>query len=256
MRCQGVVICLEWGAGCLHVVQLMALHPKTPSSLASFTSRLVLPFWYRLTQVVLEKRLLNGSSVVVIVVVQPNKMFRPHCKHLHSIDAAYCCRCCTFHGLCVWPVRWVCKWLNWSRFRLKVDSWNRVVDGCVRWRHMTNRITTLNDLCTAVMRSFCEITVATCSCTCLLLCVSGAGEKKGFCRVHAQCLSAREMAGKSSIMFCICVTKAACVLVALMYDMILLLVDHRHVWIRCLNLRVDLTETEHKFSMLARSVEV
>ena len=91
-----------------------------------------------------------------------------------------------------------------------------------------------------------------------LFCVSGAGEKKGFCRVHAQCLIAREMVGKSSIklMFCICVTKAACVLVALMYDMILLLVDHRHVWIRCLNLRVDLTETGLKFSMLARSVEV
>jgi len=31
--------------------------PKTPSSLASFKSRLVLPFWYRLTQAVLEKRL-------------------------------------------------------------------------------------------------------------------------------------------------------------------------------------------------------
>jgi len=35
--------------------------PKTPSSLASFKSRLVLP-WYRLTQVVLEKRPLNGRS--------------------------------------------------------------------------------------------------------------------------------------------------------------------------------------------------
>ena len=34
--------------------------PKTLSSLASFQSRLVLPFWYRLTQVVLEKRQLNG----------------------------------------------------------------------------------------------------------------------------------------------------------------------------------------------------
>jgi len=33
------------GAGCLHMVQLMPLHPKTPSSLASFKSRLVLPFW-------------------------------------------------------------------------------------------------------------------------------------------------------------------------------------------------------------------
>jgi len=36
--------------------------PKPPSSLASFESRLVLPFWYRLTRVVLENRLLNGCS--------------------------------------------------------------------------------------------------------------------------------------------------------------------------------------------------
>ena len=60
-----MVICLERGADCLHMVQLMPLHPQTPSSLASFKSRLVLPFWYRLTQVVLEKRLLyrcNSSS--------------------------------------------------------------------------------------------------------------------------------------------------------------------------------------------------
>ena len=40
----GVVICLEQGAGCLHLVQLMPLHRKTPSSLATFKSRLVLPF--------------------------------------------------------------------------------------------------------------------------------------------------------------------------------------------------------------------
>jgi len=37
----GVVICLEQGADRLHVVQLMSLLPKTPSSLASFKSRLV-----------------------------------------------------------------------------------------------------------------------------------------------------------------------------------------------------------------------
>ena len=43
-------------------VQLIPLHPKTPSSLASFKSKLVLPFWYQLTQVVLEKRPLNGCS--------------------------------------------------------------------------------------------------------------------------------------------------------------------------------------------------
>ena len=48
-----MVICLERGAGCLHMVQPMPLHARTPSPLASFKSRLVLPFWYRLTQVVL-----------------------------------------------------------------------------------------------------------------------------------------------------------------------------------------------------------
>jgi len=37
----------------------------TPSSLALSKSRIVLPFWYRLTQVVLEKRLLNKSVLKV-----------------------------------------------------------------------------------------------------------------------------------------------------------------------------------------------
>jgi len=41
----------------------MSLHPKTPSSLAAFKSRLGLPFWYRLTQVALEKKPLNGCSI-------------------------------------------------------------------------------------------------------------------------------------------------------------------------------------------------
>jgi len=50
-----VVIRLEQGADCLHMVQPMPLHPRTLSSLASFKSRLVLPFWYWFTQVVLEK---------------------------------------------------------------------------------------------------------------------------------------------------------------------------------------------------------
>ena len=60
-----MVICLEQGADCLHMVQLMPLPSQAPPSLASFKSRLVLPFWYRLTQVVLEKRPLNGSSSTV-----------------------------------------------------------------------------------------------------------------------------------------------------------------------------------------------
>jgi len=57
-----VIICLKQGADCLHMVQLMPLHPKTPSSLASFKSRLALPFWRWHTQVVLEKRPINGCS--------------------------------------------------------------------------------------------------------------------------------------------------------------------------------------------------
>ena len=68
-----VVICLQRGADCLHMVQLMPLHPKIPSSLASFNSRLILPFWYSLTQVVLEKRPLSGcvhNNVLFILLVR------------------------------------------------------------------------------------------------------------------------------------------------------------------------------------------
>jgi len=57
-----ILLCLEQGADCLHMVQLMPLPSPNPSSLASFKSRLVLPFWYQLTQVVLERRALNGCS--------------------------------------------------------------------------------------------------------------------------------------------------------------------------------------------------
>ena len=55
-----MVICLERGANDLHTVRLMPM--PVSSSLASVKSRMVLPFWCRLIQVVLEKRLLNGCS--------------------------------------------------------------------------------------------------------------------------------------------------------------------------------------------------
>ena len=64
-----MVICLEQGADYLHIIQLTPLHPKTPSCLALFKSRLVLPVWYQLTQVVLEKRPLHGCSSSVVAVV-------------------------------------------------------------------------------------------------------------------------------------------------------------------------------------------
>ena len=52
----GMVICLERDAD-LHMAQLMHC---CSLSLASVKSRLVLPFWYRLNRVVLDKGLLNG----------------------------------------------------------------------------------------------------------------------------------------------------------------------------------------------------
>jgi len=60
----GVVICLEQGAD-LHMAQLMPL-PLTVSCLASVKSRLVLPFWYRLTWVVPEKGPLYGCVCVCV----------------------------------------------------------------------------------------------------------------------------------------------------------------------------------------------
>ena len=60
----GMVICLERGAD-LHVPSWCHCHSL---SLASVKSRLVLPFWYRLTRVVLEKGPLNGCVCVCVCV--------------------------------------------------------------------------------------------------------------------------------------------------------------------------------------------
>jgi len=49
-------------------------HPQTPSSPASFKSRLVLPFWYWLTQVVLKKGHQTGIVVVVVVVCRARNL--------------------------------------------------------------------------------------------------------------------------------------------------------------------------------------
>ena len=57
-----MVISLERGAD-LHMAQLMPLHSL---SLASVKSRLVLPFWYRLTRIVLDKVPLNRCVCVCV----------------------------------------------------------------------------------------------------------------------------------------------------------------------------------------------
>jgi len=61
----GVVVCLERGAD-LHMAQLMPL-PLT--ALASVKSRLVLPFWHRLTRVVPERGPLNVCVCVCVLIV-------------------------------------------------------------------------------------------------------------------------------------------------------------------------------------------
>jgi len=55
-----MVICMERGANDLHVVQLTPLPP-----IISHSSKIqnVLPFWCRLTKVVMEKSPLNGFSI-------------------------------------------------------------------------------------------------------------------------------------------------------------------------------------------------
>jgi len=55
-----MVICLERGAD-LHIAQLM------PLPLASLKSRLVLPFWYRLTRVDPDKGTLSGCVCVSLI---------------------------------------------------------------------------------------------------------------------------------------------------------------------------------------------
>jgi len=62
----GVVICLEQGADDLHMLQLSHCH-----SITSCSSKIqnYLLFWCQLTKVVVEKRPLNGCSVVVVPVV-------------------------------------------------------------------------------------------------------------------------------------------------------------------------------------------
>jgi len=57
-----MVICLGQGAD-LHMAQLVPL-PLTVKS------RFVLPFWYRLTRVVLDKGLLNGWVLLLLLTVK------------------------------------------------------------------------------------------------------------------------------------------------------------------------------------------
>ena len=62
-----MVICLERGANDLHMVQLM---PLPPHHFCFSKTQNGLSFWYRPTQVVLEKWPLNGCVCVCIYTVE------------------------------------------------------------------------------------------------------------------------------------------------------------------------------------------
>ena len=89
----GVVICLERGAD-LHMPIWCHCHSL---SLASVNSRLVLPFRYRPTRVVLEKGPLNGCVCVCVCVVALLKKYNGYCLMHHlmvivSNSVHYCKR--------------------------------------------------------------------------------------------------------------------------------------------------------------------
>ena len=66
----GMVICLERGAD-LHMTQLMPLPPTVLLTVSCFSkSRLVFPFWYRLTQVVPDKGPLDGCVCVCVYMLR------------------------------------------------------------------------------------------------------------------------------------------------------------------------------------------
>jgi len=64
----GIIICVYRGANDLHVIQLMDCHPIISVSTKILTG---LRFWCRLTQVVVEKRSLNGCSGSSRVISYP-----------------------------------------------------------------------------------------------------------------------------------------------------------------------------------------
>jgi len=108
----GVVICLEQGADCLHMVHLMPLHPKTPLSLASFKSRLVLHFQCQLTEVVLEKRPLNRYNSSSSSSTIYHDILALLCMLASPIDSAVAV--CLLAIQSVWITVCVCVWLEFS----------------------------------------------------------------------------------------------------------------------------------------------
>jgi len=73
----GAVICLQRGADCLHIVQLMPLHPKTPSSLLPHLN----PDWFYLSGTGLPRLTWKGAVKQVYIQLKINN----NPSSIHSI---------------------------------------------------------------------------------------------------------------------------------------------------------------------------
>ena len=140
----GIVICLEWDAD-LHMVLPTATHCLLLQSLslASVKSRLVLPFWYRLTRVVLEKGPLNECVLVVCETVLTYECITDSSTHFSTIQQVIltlcvhkCCRCLV---PTLWHV-WNCHLLSqtfWDQSKPVRNSKNNWT--CYNWSNSLQR---------------------------------------------------------------------------------------------------------------------
>jgi len=97
----------------LHMAQLMPQWSGALWSLASVKSRLVLPFWYWLTQVVLDKGPLNRCACVCVCVRACVRVWNSYDNLVIWCQRySYCLLCLTFKYFC-WILRHLWQYLVW-----------------------------------------------------------------------------------------------------------------------------------------------
>ena len=158
----GVVICLEWGADRLHIVQLMPLHLKSPSSLAYLN-----PDWFYLSGTCLPRFPYHFIFSGQLLFLAPNQQcckcfswlddeFTEWCAFLAFPVSAHflCCYFCGRRNLIGRSVGRSIDWLiNWC--------WH----WAVHWQHIVHRswalqlliVTASLRVCLSVDRWFLQI---------------------------------------------------------------------------------------------------
>ena len=166
-----MVICLERGAYCLHMVQLMPLHPETPLSLVSFKSRLVLL-----------RRLYLSAALFQFFVFQPAFVVILHRLFLALYSHVSCCVCSWLYTVvcfCICVCTCVHLWVSSSRSMCPAASvpvFIQSPDGaCYTCMHLY--------VCTCIHLYVCACThlcVSSCRSTCcrMAACTSSVATKR------------------------------------------------------------------------------